>query len=41
MSVVARVGPKGHFGHLGICSRELFIDRVIECTPTDRPGRTW
>ena len=41
MRVAGHVGPKGHFGHRGICSRELFIERVIECAPTDRPGRTW
>jgi len=41
MSIVGRLGPKGHFGHRGICSRELFIDRVLECTPTDCSERTW
>ena len=31
MSVRGRLGPDGHFGHKGICSRELFIDEVLSC----------
>lgn len=41
MRVRGRLGPKGHFGHKGMCSRELHISRVISWEETDDPGPTW
>jgi hypothetical protein len=41
MTVIGTLGPKGKFGHMGICTRELRISEVIACAETDSPGRTW
>ena len=41
MTVVGRVGPRGRFGHKGICSRELHVVRVVSCEETTAPGPTW
>ncbi len=41
MRVRGHLGPKGHFGHMGICRHELFISKVINCEETDNPGPTW
>lgn len=41
MTVSGTLGPKGHFGHMGICTRELRISEVITCVETDSPGNTW
>jgi hypothetical protein len=41
MRVRGRVGPRGHFGHKGICDHELHISEVLECVETSTPGRTW
>jgi hypothetical protein len=41
MRVRGRVGPRGHFGHQGMCVRELHISEVLECVETSSPGRTW
>jgi hypothetical protein len=41
MRVLGALGPRGHFGHLGICERELTIAEVLACERTDSPGRTW
>ena len=38
MRVLATLGPKGAFGHMGICSRELAIVRVLEAHETTDPG---
>jgi hypothetical protein len=40
MRVRGRLGPVGNFSHKGICTRELFIVRVISCTETTEPGPT-
>jgi hypothetical protein len=41
MTVRGTVGPRGHFGHLGICERQVRISEVLSCERTDSPGRTW
>jgi hypothetical protein len=41
MTVRGTLGPKGHFGHIGICSRQLTIVEVVSCERTEMPGRTW
>ncbi len=41
MRVRGRLGPKGSFGHRGICRRQLFISEVIACEETSTPGKTW
>lgn len=38
LRVLGRLGPKGMFGHKGICSHELFITRIISCEETSDPG---
>lgn len=35
MRVRGRRGPRGEFGHKGICSRELFVATVLTCEETD------
>ncbi len=41
MTVKGAVGPKGRFGHMGICSRQLTIDAVLACEVIGDPGHTW
>jgi hypothetical protein len=41
MRVRGRLGPRGHFGHMGICTRQLDIVDVMACEETSSPGRTW
>jgi len=41
MRVRGSVGPRGSFGHRGICTRELFISEVLDCEETSTPGKTW
>lgn len=41
MTVKGTLGPKGHFGHVGICSRHLTISEVISCQRTEGAGKTW
>ena len=41
MRVRGRLGPKGSFGHRGICNRELVISEVLDCEETSTPGKTW
>lgn len=41
MRVSGRLGPIGHFGHMGICSRELFVSEILTCEATPKPGPTW
>jgi hypothetical protein len=41
MTVRGTLGPKGHFAHLGICTRQLTISEVVSCEETHRPGKTW
>lgn len=36
-----RLGPPGAFGHMGVCSHEFFISRVLSCAETSDPGKTW
>lgn len=41
MRVLAKLGPKGNFGHLGICNREIFIKEVIDFEETEKHGKLW
>ena len=41
MTVKGILGPRGHFGHKGICSRQFTILVVVSCERTETPGRTW
>jgi len=41
MKIRGTLGPEGHFGHKGICSRQLTISEVISCEETKTPGKTW
>lgn len=41
MRLQGRLGPRGFFGHRGICSREFFVARVLSCEETFEPGITW
>jgi hypothetical protein len=41
MHVSGRLGPIGHFGHMGLCSRELFVCEILACEATTEPGPTW
>ena len=41
MRVRGRLGPKGHYGHKGICDRELHVSEVITCEETRQPGPIW
>jgi hypothetical protein len=41
MRVRGTVGPRGHFGHLGLCEGQLTISAVLSFERTDTPGRTW
>jgi hypothetical protein len=41
MRVRGRLGPPGHFGHMGICTRQLDVVEVLSCEETSSPGRTW
>lgn len=34
MRVKGRLGPKGRFGHLGICNHQLEVTEVLSCEPT-------
>ena len=41
MRVRGTIGPKGAYGHRGICSRQLQVSEVLACEETSTPGRTW
>jgi hypothetical protein len=41
MRVRGRLGPKGRFGHLGICSRELDVTEVLSCDRVADPQVTF
>jgi hypothetical protein len=41
MTVKGTLGPRGHFGHMGICSRQLTVSEVMACEKTEMPGKTW
>lgn len=41
MRVRGRLGPRGHFGHLGVCERELFVTEVLVCVETSPPEDIW
>ena len=41
MRVIGSLGPKGHYGHRGICDHELFISKVLAVEETNRPGPIW
>jgi hypothetical protein len=41
MRVRGRLGPKGQFGHRGICTRQLEVLEVLDCLETSSPGRIW
>jgi hypothetical protein len=40
MTFRGRVGPRGVFGHMGMCEREVLVSRVVACEPTTDPGAT-
>lgn len=39
MTVRGTLGPKGNFGHKGICSRQLNVLEVVSCEKIERPAR--
>ncbi len=41
IKVLAKVGPKGNFGHKGVCKREIFIKDVLVLKETDQHGKLW
>lgn len=34
MRVVGRLGPRGRFGHKGLCTREIHVDEVVSWSET-------
>jgi len=40
MTLRGRVGPRGAFGHMGMCQREVLVSRVLACEPTTDPRPT-
>jgi len=41
MRVLGYLGPRGTFGHHGICSHQLFVSEIVESVETSDPGPTW
>jgi hypothetical protein len=41
MKVRGKLGPRGSYGHRGICSHELHVEEILSCEETDDPGPTW
>lgn len=31
MRVRGRIGPRGRYGHMGICQHELFVSEILDC----------
>ncbi len=41
MTLRGKLGPRGSYGHRGICSHELHVEEILSCEETDDPGPTW
>lgn len=41
MRLRGELGPRGHFGHKGICRHQLRVVEVVCCEKTHAPGKTW
>jgi hypothetical protein len=41
MKLRGTLGPRGFFGHMGICRRQLFVKRILSCDKTEHPGKVW
>lgn len=41
MRVRGRLGPKGAFGHKGMCHRELHVTEILDSQETSKPGKIW
>ena len=41
MKLRGTLGPRGHFGHKGICRHQLRVLKVLSFEETDSPGKVW
>lgn len=41
MKLRGELGPRGYFGHKGICRHQLRVTEVVHCEKTESPGKTW